>query len=313
MSPEFTASVRDSTKSIYTKLNGFDFCEMYLIPCARADAIICAMHGIRKTDRLPVRVPTGVAAICLALVMALGLFAVRAAAGDAPNRALAQGGTQVYVSSSPNPAWTPAQAVDGLLDINHGWIASADNDSQPWIALEFPAPLRVETIVFYQAGLTEAGEKRFARPRRLRIEMDGVEPRTVTLEDRERVPQRLTLEPARTSVIKIDILSTYEDARFPFLTGFQEIEVYEGGLDLDTGAAEPYTPPAIAEPDNDEDNADAVIGEIESTVLRAGQLIEEKNSPAGNSSGGGLDAQERELLLLLREFTAKLEEYMKEN
>lgn len=241
--------------------------------------------------------------LCLALVCAAVFAAACAAAAERPNRAVSPD-VQVYVSSSPNPAWTPAQAVDGLLDVNHGWIASADSGEAPWIALEFPGPVLVETIVFHQAGLTEAGEKRFARPKQLRIEMDGVEPRTVTLEDRERVPQRLDLDPVRTSIIKIDILSTYSDARFPFLAGFQEIEVYEGALAVD-GSHGTAQPPAAEQP-----APDPVIGEVQDTVLKAARVIEDQPPASG---GGELTTEERELLLLLREFTERLEQYMKNN
>ena len=256
--------------------------------------------------------PARLACLCLVMLALLGHNApVRSE--EKPNIA---GDAQIYVSSAPNPAWTPAQAVDGLVDINHGWIASADNGAQPWIALEFPDPVRVETIVFHQAGLTEAGENRFARPRRIRVEMDGVEPRTVTLEDRERVAQRLTVAPTPTSVIKIDILSTYPDARFPFLTGFQEIEVYEGGLSVsDTAASAPPSPQKLPDPapaPETPDNEDQALEDIESTVLRAGKKIEDR-APADAAGGQGLTAQERELLLLLQEFTAKLEQYMRDN
>lgn len=230
----------------------------------------------------------------------------RAAAQTRPNRAAAQS-VQVYVSSAPNPAWTPVQAVDGLLDVNHGWIASSDSGAEPWIALEFPEPVLVETIVFYQAGLTEAGENRFARPKQLRLEMDGVEPRTVTLEDRERVPQRLAIDPVRTSVVKIDVLSTYGDARFPFLTGFQEIEIYEGALNVDGAREVANSAPASA---GQKPSPDPVIEEVEDTVLKAARVIQD-GPPA--SGGGELTAEERELLMLLREFTERLEEYMKNN
>lgn len=256
------------------------------------------------------------------LVAALLLFLASAAclhaAEDAPNAALATAGTLVYVSSSPNPAWTPDQAIDGLVDATHGWIAAADGDTAPWIALEFPEPVRVETIVFYQAGLTEAGENRFARPRRLRIYMDNTEPRTVTLEDRERVPQRLTIDPVRTSVVKIDILSTYGDARFHTLTGFQEIEIYEGALAVGENEArvaesQPEDTTAAYEEQGGEQDSDQLLEEIETTVLQAGRMIDEKNNGAQENSGHGLDADERELLILLRKFADKLEQYMMDN
>ena len=247
------------------------------------------------------------------LILAAGLLlcACSRAAQAPPNVALSTAGAQVYVSSAPNPAWPPAQAVDGLVDTTHGWIASADKDTQPWIALEFAHPVRVGSIIFYQAGLTEGGENRFARPRKLRILMDGIEPRIVTLEDRERVPQRLELEPVDTGVLKIDILDTYEDARFPFLAGFQEIEVYEAGLEVGGPVAKKQPEDAAG----DAQAADPLLDEIHDTVESAGRILETKqDAPAHDGTGtAGLDPAERELLDLLRAFTAKLEQYMQDN
>ena len=258
---------------------------------------------IRKTVLHPVRL--ALACACAALV----LHAPARAADQKPNKALATAGATVYVSSAPNPAWPATQAVDGLLDTTHGWIASVDGDGQPWIALEFDQPVRVETIIFYQAGLTEGGANRFARPRRLRIEMDNIEPRIVTLEDRERVPQRLEIEPSTTGVIKIDILSTYSDARFPALAGFQEIEVYEGSLPVGGGETSVSGEQPADEPD-------PILDEVQSTITHAASIMDTDNGAPQTDSGEngkGLDPRERELLELLRAFTARLEQYMENN
>jgi hypothetical protein len=181
--------------------------------------------------------------------------------------------------------------------------------------------------VFYQAGLTEASANRFARPKEIRIVMDNAPPMTVTLEDRERQPQRLEFNQVETTVIKIDILSTYADAKFPFLTGFQEIEVYAGSLKIQGGSGE-KTGSDVAETQPDEPPAgpesgakDEVIKDVGDTIQAASDLIDSKEEPASpdggepavskDSSGDGLDPEERALLELLAEFTKKLEAYLK--
>lgn len=239
----------------------------------------------------------------LAAVPGALLLCVVAAHG-APEAANRAAGAEVYVSSSPNPAWVAAQAVDGLTDTNHGWVGSSDQDAPAWIAIEFKKPVRVGIIRFTQAGLTEAGANRFARPRELKIFFDNAAPVTVVLEDREREPQRLEIEPVTTTTIQIQIISSYEDAKFPFLAGFQEIEVYEAGLEVAPAEEKP------AADKSDQGGKDEVMSEVAGTLMHAEAMLSGEETSAPPPDTNGLDTEERELLELLGAFMDKLETYL---
>ena len=270
-----------------------------------------AMATLRKKRRTAALAGLWVLALCAVAAW----HPMCAAAADEPvNLALAGNGATVQASSAPNPAWPAAQLTDGRTDTTRGWVGSADQDTQPWVAVQFPAPTRVSSILLYQAGFSEAGEKRFARPKKLKIQMDGVDPKYVTLEDFELRAQKIEFDPVTTSTIIIYIMSTYGDAKFPFLAGFQEIEIYGGSVPLAVSGNENDSDETTDEPETpDTDSSDdPFLNEIRDTITAADAIVE---SAAENSdgSGAGLDDTERELLILLQEFMDRLEEYLNKN
>lgn len=231
-------------------------------------------------------------------------FAGMCRADTEVNIASPASGVKVYASSAPNPAWPPEQVNDGKIETNHGWLGSADQGT-PWIAFEFDAPKRVSGVVFYQAGLTEGGPRRFARPKQLRINFDNAPAKTVELQDAERTPQKVEFDAVEASAIKIDVVSTYDNAKFPFLTGFQEIEIYSGSIKAKEEGAE--TKPAPAEPQPPQP-VTSKADDSQELVQTAAALTA---TVANTLDKDGLDDDERELLNLLAVFTQKLEEYFK--
>lgn len=218
----------------------------------------------------------------------LAAFLLSAAVCVAEVEVVTDAGVGVRVSSAPNPAWPAKKLLDGGFGSAEGWLASTEGE-KPWAEIVFPAPRTITGLIFYQASFSNAGPKRYARPKKLEVVFDDGGPWTVALHDLEGKPQVWKFLPASFTRVKITIDELYPEARYPENTGFQEIVFLENEQNAPPGAAEvkTWSPPR-------EEPAAADVESVDSGAAEA-----------------ALGKEEMELLRLLDEFRRKFEIYLK--
>ncbi|MEW5944774.1 MAG: hypothetical protein AB1742_01115 [bacterium] len=207
----------------------------------------------------------------------------------------------ISVSSAPNPAWAPANVCDGEVGPTRGWLGEWD-EKKPnlWIQFDFPSPVVVSNVRLMQAGLPEAGWRRFSRPKKIVLTFNGDRKtaRELVLEDREHVFQDAAVGPVEAGAVRVEVSEVFSDARIGTMAGFQEIEII-----ADEGAGGVGKTPA-AGVGNPTEGVPA--GEARAGKARAG---------GGDEAGvkKGVTEEERAILELLGELLERLEKRFSED
>lgn len=224
----------------------------------------------------------------------------------------------ITASSLPNPAWAPENVGDGDVGPTKGWLGEwSDTGAELWLQFSFSQPEHITGIRLMQAGLTQAGRNRFARPRKVKITFftDKASTNvTATLEDRELIFQNVEITPTDAKTIKIEVLEAWPGSRIKNMAGFQEIEIITDKVKsaATDSAGKPIEMPkaGVARPADPEqggrviDPRSAAVSSPETAANDA-----PADTSAGEQSGGGsnLSQEEKEILELLSRLMEKLE------
>jgi hypothetical protein len=218
---------------------------------------------------------------------------------------------QCGISSSPlpNALWTPDRVADGSTGPTNGWLGSVFGPKDmPWVDFKLPKKTTVTGVEIVAASFTEAGPKRFSRPKDITIyfiEGKKTSKLSFTLEDNEKDFQKFEFASTAVNELKITIDSVYSaGARLNDMAGFQEVRILAIGV------------PAPAKSTNETISTDNPLkynGEQNGSGDGGEAASNSGNSAAGGQDDGTLDEDEKEILDLLRELLAKLEKKFRED
>lgn len=213
----------------------------------------------------------------------------------------------ISVSDTASLAWEAKNIADGDIGPTKGWLGRWDGKNKPWVRLVFPMRAKITKVRIMPASYLEAGQRRYARPKKVTLLLKGDSSRTVEfdLDDREDVFQDLEVGGAAADEVSIVIDDVYAGAKNADMVGFQEVQVVVSSESLEASL------PSVRAAGGTAFDPVAEVKKIDEKT--GGEEKEDSGKKEEGDSKGSLSPDEKEILDLLRDLISRLEQKFMED